>query len=78
MNLTIDSRKLGHEIAFYRPGSDYIFVDLTPRQTAPGTLGQQICDHGSLMGSTMGYRGESQAVFERICRRWWKAYTRNL
>ncbi|GAB3235145.1 hypothetical protein [Pseudaeromonas pectinilytica] len=74
MQLTIKSRKLGKEITFSRAGSYYIYADLNGQ---PGCLGRQICNGGSLMGSTMGYSGDSQAQFEAICRRWYKAYIRD-
>lgn len=72
-NLTIRSRILNREITFSRPGSYYIYADLNGQ---PGTLGQQICDGGGLAGLTLGYDGEDQARFEKICRCWYRAYLR--
>ena len=74
MELTIKSRKLGQEITFSRAGNYYIYVDLNGK---PGTLGRQICEGGSLMGDTIGCRGENEAKFEMICRRWYKSFIRN-
>lgn len=73
MEMTIKSRKLAQSITFSRPGSSYIYADLNGQ---PGTLGRQICDGGGTMGSTLSYDGASQAEFERICRRWYRAYMR--
>ena len=74
-NFTINSRKLERTLTFSRPGKYYIFVDLN-RQ--PGTLGNQICHGGGLLGNTISYSGEDQDVFERICRRWYRAYIRDM
>ncbi len=71
MNLIINSRKFNKEITFSRAGTHYIYVDINGQ---PGTLGNQICRSGGLGGDTVGYSGESQKVFESICRKWWKAY----
>jgi len=71
MELTIKSRKFNKEVTFSRPGSDYIYIDLNGQS---GTLGQQICRSGGLMGDTVGYSGDSQKGFESVCRTWWKAY----
>lgn len=73
MRLEIKSRKLGKTVTFSRPGTYYIFVDLNNQ---PGCLGQQICDNGELLGSTIGYDGEDQDEFARICRGWWKNHLR--
>lgn len=73
MELTINSRKLEQEITFSRPGAGYIYADLNGE---PGTLGRQICQGGSLMGSTVSYHGDDQAEFDRICRNWYRAYVR--
>lgn len=70
---TINSRALGQEITFSRPGSTYIFVDLNGQ---PGTLGKQICQGGRLTGSTISYDGEDQEKFEKICRSWYRSYLR--
>lgn len=74
MNYTIFSKKLGHEITFSRPGNHYIFVDLSKNQTKPGTLGNQICHGGDIMGSTISYFEENDEVFASICKKWWKKY----
>lgn len=73
MNLTINSRKLGKEITFSRPGNQYIFADLNGKE---GALGTQICQGGSTGGSTVGYDGDDDAQFKAICRRWYRAYIR--
>lgn len=74
MHLVIKSRKLKREVTFSRPSGYYIFVDLNGK---PGTLGQQICEGGSTMGSPIGYSGESQIEFNAICRSWFDAYLRD-
>lgn len=74
MEMQIKSRKLGRTITFSTPGTSYIFADLNGQ---PGTLGNQICRGGSTTGSTLSYSGDSQEEFERICRRWYKAYIRD-
>ena len=74
MQLTINSRALNQEITFSRPGSSYMYVDLNGQ---PGTLGNQICDGGKLMGRTIAYSGDDEAVFARICRNWFRAYLRD-
>jgi hypothetical protein len=74
MNVTINSRKLGRTFTFSRPGGSYVFADLNGQ---PGTLGRQICDGGATIGSTISYSGSDEATFERICRRWYRAYLRN-
>ena len=74
MEFKINSRKLGRTVTFSRPGKSYIFVDLNGQ---PGTLGCQICRGGSLMGSTISYNGDDQDEFEKVCRRWWRAYLRD-
>ena len=74
MEFTIKSHKLGQEITFSRAGNYYIYVDMNGK---PGSLGRQICEGGSLMGDTIGYRGENEERFEAICRRWYKSFIRN-
>jgi len=74
MKLTTKSRKLNRALTFSRPGGYYIYVDLNGQ---PGKLGDQICDGGRLMGSTIGHNGDDTEQFERICRRWYRAYIRN-
>lgn len=75
MKYTIKSRKLGKDVTFTRPGAGYIYVDLNGQH---GSLGQQICRGGELMGDTIAYHGEDWENFKYICRRWWKAHLRNL
>ena len=75
MELIINSKKLGRTITFSRPGSYYIYVDLNGKS---GTLGSQICEHGCMMGNTIGYTGESREEFEMVCRKWYKKYLKNL
>lgn len=74
MKTTIKSRKLNKTVTFSRPGKHYIFVDLNGKE---GTLGNQICARGSLMGSTLEYAGDDEAEFSRICRNWFRAYLKN-
>lgn len=71
MQFTINSRKLDKAITFSRPGKSYIFANLNGQS---GTLGNQICQGGSITGSTLAYTDNSQPEFERICRNWWKLY----
>ncbi len=44
------------------------------RKGKKDTLVSRIGRSGGLGGDTVGYSGESQKVFESICRKWWKAY----
>lgn len=74
MELTINSKKLGRKIKFSQPGRHYIYVDLNGQ---PGTLGNQICAGGKLLGSTIGYDGDDQNEFKRVCRNWYRQYLRN-
>ena len=71
MKLTINSTKYGKEIEFSRPGNHYIYVDLNGK---PGSLGNQICYGGGCTGDTIGYSGDDDEKFEKICRRWWKSH----
>lgn len=73
MTLTIKSKKLGRELTFSRPGRSYIYVDLNGNE---GTMGTQICDGGCTAGSTISYSGDDEADFARICRAWYRSYTR--
>lgn len=74
MRYQIDSRRLQRPVIFSRPGREYLYIDLNGQS---GTLGQQICEGGQLRGSTITYRGEDRTQFERICKRWWRAYLRH-
>ena len=74
MEFAINSKKAGR-IIFSRPGSYYIYADLNGK---PGTLGNQICEHGCTMGNTIGYGGESHEGFEMVCRKWYRKYIKNL
>ena len=73
MKTTINTKEFGQLEFFTGNGTDYIFVNINDK---PGTLGNQICDSGGLMGSTISYRGGSPIDFEKICRRWWRDYLR--
>lgn len=73
MKFTIKSRKPGHDLEFSRPGEYYIYVDLNGKS---GSLGDQICDGGELLGATIGFNGDDEANFERICRNWYRSYLR--
>ena len=74
MRITINSRALNQEVTFSRPGSGYVYVDLNGQ---PGTLGNQICDGGKLMGNTITYSGDDDAQFARVCRNWFRASLRD-
>lgn len=74
MKLNLNSKALGKIITFSRPGSSYVYADFNGQ---PGTLGNQICHGGGMMGSTITYDGSEQAEFEKICRNWFRAYLRN-
>jgi hypothetical protein len=69
--MTIKSRKLGIAITFSQPGGGYVYADLNGQ---PGTLGVQICHGGRTTGSTISC---SDSAFERVCRKWYRAYLRN-
>lgn len=71
MELQIKSRKLDQVLTFSIPGSGYIYVDANGKE---GTLGNQICQGGSLSGSTISYSGGDQKEFERICKNWYRSY----
>ena len=75
MEMQIKSRKLGRTLTFSTPGTSYIFADLNGQ---PGTLGNQICRGGATTGSTLSYDGDNQEEFEKICRKWYKAYLKNV
>ena len=75
MTYTINSRKLNKEVTFSIPGTYYIYVDLNGRS---GTLGDQICAGGELLGLTIGYGGSDPRTFEKICKAWFKKYLKNI
>jgi hypothetical protein len=74
MKLTIKSRRLGRKVTFWANEtytySSYVHLDLNGQE---GCLGNQICDGGRLMGSTITCTTKS---FEHICRRWWTQWLR--
>jgi len=70
MKFTIKTRDHG-EITFSRPGRGYVYVDLNGQH---GTLGNQICAGGDIMGETISYRGDSEEIFKKICRKWWRQH----
>lgn len=72
MQLTIDSRILGKKLTFSRP-RHYIYLDANGHS---GMLGKQICSGGGFLGDALSC-GDDQAAFERICRNWYRAYTRD-
>jgi len=71
---TINSREHG-KVTFSIPsakrGYGYVYVDLNG---GSGTLGDQICDHGRMIGSTVSCTPEN---LETVARSWWSAYLRN-
>ena len=72
MRLTIRSRNDG-DFKFWAPDcGGYIRLESEGR---PGTLGDQICDGGEFIGSTLSTNG-SVLMFESICRRWYRQYRR--
>lgn len=75
MEITINTRKMGLLI-FSKPGKSYVFCDMGD-SSKPGTLGDQICHGGDLIGSTITYHGNDYVEFEKLCRRWWTAYLKN-
>ena len=76
MEFSIESRKFGKTVTFSIPGTSYIYCDMGIPGNH-GTLGDQICHGGDLVGSTMSYHGDDEDEFEKICRNWWKSYLRN-
>lgn len=72
--LKIKSRKLNRTLTFSRPGDGYIFVDINGYS---GTLGKQICKGGATTGSTISYSGDDKAVFDSVCRKWYRGFIRN-
>lgn len=75
MELTINSKTLGRVVTFSRPHRYYVFVDLNGQH---GHMGNQICHGGHLCGSTIMYGGDDEAAFALICRRWYRAYLRDV
>ena len=75
MKHTIHSRILGKPVTFSRPGTDYVYVDLSGKN--PGTLGSQICDKGMLMGSTIMYSGDDPVRFAKLCNTWYRAWVKH-
>lgn len=75
MTLEINSKILGKALTFSRPGKGYIFVDLNGKE---GSLGNQICRGGALVGSTIEYRGDDEMEFGRVCKNWYRAHLKEL
>jgi hypothetical protein len=74
MRLEIKS-KSGTTWRFSRPGSYYIYVDISTDGNKPGTLGRQPTDPepGRFFSNiALGYQGEDQAEFKHICRAWYR------
>jgi hypothetical protein len=71
MKYSINSRIAGKKLTFSRPGRGYIWIDFNG---GSGILGYQICDKGSLMGSTIAYYGDDQSEFDAICKKWYRAH----
>lgn len=75
MEFTIKSRKLGTTFEFFKNHSDkkpaYIYLETTG---APGTLGNQICEGGGFLGSTLS---ANDSNFEYVCRRWYRQYMKS-
>ena len=75
MHFSINSKILGRQLTFSRPGDFYIYVDTNRKH---GCLGEQICERGNLAwGNTLGYWGDDEERFKDICRRWYRSYTRD-
>jgi hypothetical protein len=73
METTINGKILGKKLTFFIPGeSGYVFVDLNGRE---GSLGNQICQGGRLLGSTL--RASNQDDLNRTAQRWYRAYLAN-
>ena len=67
MELTINSRILGHDVQFWAPPSGgYI-------RSGHSALGQQICEGGRFTGNTLTCSDYED--FKRQCRRWYRAYS---
>lgn len=83
MKCTIKTRSMG-TVTFSVPGGSFVYWDKgIPSHF--GTLGQQICHGGGVMGVTVEFiqgRNESdekaQARFEKLCRSWWNTRLRAL
>lgn len=69
--LTITSRKTGETFTFWMPTDGGFIWRTYPGR--PGTLGEQICQGGSMMGFTLSATPET---FERVCRNWYRAHQR--
>lgn len=70
--LTIISRKSGEIFNFWMPTDGGYIYRTYPGK--PGILGNQICNGGRTMGSTLCATPET---FEKVCRRWYRAYQRS-
>ena len=78
MEYRIKSRKLQKDIIFSRPGSHYVYVDMTGGKE-PGTLGKQICKGGYVnSGVCITSPSDDYSEFVRICKNWWTACLHNM
>lgn len=68
--ITIKSNILKKTLTFSKPGTGYIFVDLNGNA---GSLGNQICKDGNLVGETIFHLG-SDDEFKKICKKWLRQY----
>ena len=80
MYYVIKSRRLKHDVTFFwtpgqKTGTGYIYVDMTPNNNKPGVLGDQICDGGGFLGSTLS--AYSKDDFINTSKKWWKSFLRN-
>ena len=73
MKFSIKSKTLGKTLTFSTSGieSGYVYVDLNDQ---PGILGNQICEGGKLVGSTIEQKEPNESSFEKTCRAWYKKY----
>jgi hypothetical protein len=72
MRKTITRKSTGRTFDFWmRDGGGYVWLEFPNK---PATMGQQICNGGHFMGSTMSATPET---FNKKCRNWYNAAVKN-
>ena len=77
LTYTLHSKRINRTITFSRPGKSAVYVDMTPDQKWPGTLGEQLCEGGKREGDTISFCGKDQDDFKKLCRKWLRAFYAN-
>jgi len=68
--MEIKSKLLKQKLTFSQPGETYIFVDMNGQ---PGSLGRQLFKDGG----AVTYSGDSDRVFAKMCRRWYREHMKD-